>query len=134
MFLFMTRTEDEDYILREEKGMNADYSSEKIFSETLRRSGIGGTEKPFALLMHCGRKIFIMAGGMKIGSKDKEGRPVRFTFLFDIGENDAAKIFANLTDNWENSERLLRSCIDVEEYIRNRILFHSDIFIERLSN
>lgn len=109
MFLFLTRTRDKDYRLYKDSGELAGSSAEKIFMDNLRTSGINGTEEPFAVLNDSG---YIVAGGMKTGSKDREGRPVRFTFCCELEEQEEArKVFLTLATEWEKSVEFMRSCL-----------------------
>lgn len=134
-FLFLMRTRDKDYELRQDTGENADTSSEAYFADMLRLSGIRGTEEPFSVLMNAGGgKYSVIAGGLQTGRKDREGRPVRFTFLMEAGKDDAAKIFAHIVNDWDDVETLLRSCLDDDEYRRNRIAFNEEMFTVSLKD
>ena len=112
-FLFLTRTRDNDYRVYKNSGELAEAESEKIFMDNLKISGITGTEEPFNVLSEDDGKFYVLAGGMKTGGKDREGRQVRFSFLCELDEYDEAmKIFLTLASKWEESVNFMRSCLD----------------------
>ena len=128
-FLFLTRTKGSDYTLRMNSGENAGSTDEAAFREMLRLSGVKGTEYPFAELVNMGGDDFcLMAGGLQTGRKDRDGRPVRFTFMMTLGKDDAASSFMHLVDRWDDVEGVMRSCLDDEAYREDRIFFGHEEF------
>ena len=101
-----------------------DRDAEERFYRHLRTAGIFGTEEPFAVLVDdC-----VIAGGMETGKRDKEGRPVRFSFMLD-GDTG---IFCGLAAHWDEAEIFMRSCFDWEAYRHEEIIFAADEFVNEL--
>ncbi len=131
-FLFLTRTRENDYRVYKNSGELAGDEAEKIFMDNLKISGITGTEEPFNVLNEDDGRFYVLAGGMKTGGKDREGRQVRFSFLCELDEYDEAmKIFLTLASKWEESVNFMRSCLD-EKF--DRINFSYIEFMNWLKN
>lgn len=134
-FLFMTRTREKDYRLFCDSGEPAGYEDEQIFSGLLKSSGINGTENPFAVLTERNESFCLVAGGMKTGNKDREGRPVRFSFCIEIPHSErqiALNAFSLLASKWDEATVLMSSCVDSDSYRRGEISFDCVRFTEWL--
>ena len=134
-FLFMTRTREKDYRLFCDSGEPAGYEDEQFFSGLLKSSGVNGTENPFAVLTERNEAFCLVAGGMKTGNKDREGRPVRFTFCIEFPHNErqiALNAFSLLASKWDEASALMSSCIDSDSYRRGEISFDCVRFTEWL--
>ncbi|MBR0151945.1 MAG: hypothetical protein IJP89_11345 [Synergistaceae bacterium] len=134
-FLFMTRTRDKDYRLFSDSGEAAGYDDEQFFSGLLKSSGVNGTENPFAVLTEHDSALYLIAGGMKTGSKDREGRPVRFTFCLEFPSHEqqnALNAFSLIASKWDEATALMSSCVDAESFRRGEISFDCVRFTEWL--
>ena len=122
MFMFLTRTKNTDYRLREGDGQDSEAEG---FTGILRGAGITGTEKPCAVL----KDDVVVAAGMTTGSKDIHGRQIRFSFSLE--DDEAGKVFGHLVNCWSDAEEVMRTCLDITE---DSACFDAERFTEWLKD